>query len=480
MAEPDVQFAPAQAQRWNILGGFAAVTESPSARKELWGWAALSILALAVAGVFAALLALSRTPGVQDVFPWPLGFFKKGLVIHVVFSFVVWFLGVFGALTALATLRVSNGMPRAGSLGTISLWAAAAAVVLLFVPAFLDRGEATLNDYIPVIVDPLYYAGLGALGGSIALSVVRLLVNLPAAQGARDPVSVSVAMLGMIYGVALLCVWLAYGIAEKSGPSYIFNEDLFWGGGHALQFLNVGLLLVAWYVIGGLGLERPVIHPKLLRSAVLLLALLVLPMPFLYFAYPPYGEFHVQVFTDMQYGLAVPAVGFVLLVLRGMARQEGWTGLPWKDPAFLCFGLSVLTFGVGGILGLFVDGADTRTPAHYHGVIAGVNLAFMGLFYRFFLPLLGLAVRRGKALFAQIWLYGGGQVLAAIGLFLAGGYGAPRKTAGAAQGLEDLGAIIGMVLNGVGALIAVMGGIMFIWTIAAILLRSGNGKPHDV
>ena len=30
---------------------------------------------------------------------------------------------------------------------------------------------------------------------------------------------------------------------------------------------------------------------------------------------------------------------------------------------------------VGAFLGLFVDGADTRTPAHYHGVIAAIMLA---------------------------------------------------------------------------------------------------------
>jgi hypothetical protein len=54
---------------------------------------------------------------------------------------------------------------------------------------------------------------------------------------------------------------------------------------------------------------------------------------------------------------------------------------------------------------------------------------------------------------------------------MAGGYGAPRKTAGAAQGLEDLVPIIGLWMNGVGGLIAVIGGIMFIWTIARALIK---------
>ena len=66
-------------------------------------------------------------------------------------------------------------------------------------------------------------------------------------------------------------------------------------------------------------------------------------------------------------------------------------------------------------------------------------------------------------------------MLSCIGLFWAGGYGAPRKTADAAATLVD-GAVIGMYLNGVGALVAVIGGVMFIWTVIAALMRA----PQDV
>ena len=62
-------------------------------------------------------------------------------------------------------------------------------------------------------------------------------------------------------------------------------------------------------------------------------------------------------------------------------------------------------------------------------------------------------------------------MIASVGLFLAGGYGAPRKTAGDAQGLEEIGAIAGLYMNGLGALVAVIGGTMFIWVCARALLR---------
>ncbi len=71
-------------------------------------------------------------------------------------------------------------------------------------------------------------------------------------------------------------------------------------------------------------------------------------------------------------------------------------------------------------------------------------------------------------------MFGSGQLIACIGLFLAGGYGTPRKTAGVSQGLEAVGAKIGMYMNGIGALIAVIGGIMFIWMVSKALLKAPN------
>mgnify|MGYP005637200315 FL=1 len=187
--------------------------------------------------------------------------------------------------------------------------------------------------------------------------------------------------------------------------------------------------------------------------------------------YAPVHEKYWTMFTKFQYGLVLPAmlVGIPMLVDILQQRKIG-KGLQMRDPVLLCLLLSPVVFAVGGILGLFVDGGDTRTPAHYHGIIAGINLSFMGLFYGFFLPLLDRDLKPGKALYAQIYMFGGGQLVASVGLFLAGGYGTPRKTAGGAQGLEAIGAKIGMYMNGIGALIAVIGGVMFIWMVSKSLL----------
>jgi len=415
---------------------------SPSARNELRGWCGLALLSLAIAGVFALLLAISRVPNVQDVFPWPLQFFEKGLVIHVVFSFVVWFLSVMGGLGVIAIHRVQAGKPKMNWAGTVALWGGLIASVLLFVPGFMDRGEASLNNYVPVIIDPLYYAGLLVLAASIALTVIRLAVNLINREGAFEPVSQGTLIGGVMFILALVCFaisWLALGDGEVNGS---YNEDLFWGGGHLLQFLNTTLMLVSWYILGGIVFERPLVDPRFFRIILLMIFATSLVLPLLYLVYEPFSVDQREAFTLMQYGMAPPTLIMAGAMIATSARYHQEHGSwPWRNAAFLCLILSVVVFGIGGFLGLFVDGADTRTPAHYHGVIGGVNLAFMGLFFAFFLPLMERALETtretSKSILTLIWFYAIGQTFHSLGLFLAGGYGAPRKTAGDAQGLAS-------------------------------------------
>src|SRR6516225_11757069 len=88
-------------------------------RRELLGWAWLAVGALGVAGVFAFLLALSRVPGMDTARFWPIEFFYKGLVIHVVFSLAIWLLTIFAFLAARATLELAGDDMRAASLGRI-------------------------------------------------------------------------------------------------------------------------------------------------------------------------------------------------------------------------------------------------------------------------------------------------------------------------------------------------------------------------
>ncbi len=441
----------------------AAAAGSPA--RELKAWVLVAAAALGLAGVFALLLAISRIPGVEAVFPWPVGFFHKGLVIHVVFSFVVWFLAVFGALAALM-VPVQAGRQQHFGLGGLAAAGTAVAMPLLFVPALLDRGEATLNNYIPVIIDPLYYAGIALLFAAQGAVALRLLAAVRGARLSEQPATAAVAAAAMMLLLAVAAFGLALSFQAGVAPSHAFNEELFWGGGHILQFMNTALLIGAWVLLAAAMRGGRAMSTMVLLVALALLLFSVLPAPLLYFVFEPFSAAHTEAFTLLQYALGPPALLAAWAVLRALPRP--W---PWAQPAFLCLALSILLFVVGGFLGLFVDGADTRTPAHYHGVIAAVTLAFMGLFYVSFLPRLGCQPPPERWQRRQIHLFAWGQLFACLGLFAAGGHGAPRKVAGAAQGLDGLIPVIGLGMNGLGGLIAVIGGVIFVVLVLAALAR---------
>ena len=461
-----------------LLASYGDPLADPAARSELRGWCALAILSLAVAGVFALLLALSRTPGIQAWVPWPAAFFGKGLVVHVVFAFIVWFLAVLGAFLTLAAWRVADGRPPLAGAGRAGPVLAAIACVLLFVPALLDRGEPTLNNYVPAIIDPLYYAGLGVLALGLMLPVARLLAA-PVARLGLPPDDLSVAALGaaVVFCLALVCFGLAYGDLAGQVPSFAFNEELFWGGGHLLQFISTILMVGAWSTLARLTLAGEVLPARLVKGAIVFLILCALPAPVFYFVFPPFAAEQTLAFSGLLWALGPPTFIVAAAGVLVLGRRGKPAALPWRNPVFLSLVLSVGVFALGGVLGMFIDGADTRTPAHYHAVIAGVTLSFMGLFLGLFLPLLGRAPRPGRRLNVLVIAFAAGQTLACIGLFIAGGHGAPRKVAGAAQGLIDVGAIVGMSLNGVGALIAVTGGLLFIWVAGRALL--GRAPPVE-
>ncbi|MFO1152252.1 MAG: hypothetical protein U1E42_01120 [Rhodospirillales bacterium] len=445
---------------------------SPIIYREMAAWCGIAVAALGLAGVFALLLAVSRVPGTENVFPWPIGFFGKGLVIHVVFSFVVWFLAAFATLAAATLAEVSRPTP---SVMLAAPLAAAIGLPLLFIPALRDLGEATLNNYIPVIIDPLYYLGLLLTAAAVCGVALRLILGRPLAAWRTDPLGVACAAAGIAYLAALAAFGISWSELAGTPPDYAFNEHLMWGGGHLLQFVNTILVIVAWGMLARLATGEQGRWAIAIAGVSVGLATLSALALLLYGVYPAFSSPRMEAFTWLQYALGPAAAIVVASLAVGLPRP-----IPWHHPGLRCLGMSILIFTVGGVLGLFVDGADTRTPAHYHGMIAGVSLALMGVFLLVVLPMLGRRPASTRRTAWTLGLFGWGQLTASLGLFLAGGHGTPRKIAGEAQGLVDLPAHIGMALNGIGALIAIVGGILFVWTIAAALLQAPDNEKDTV
>jgi cytochrome c oxidase subunit 1 len=110
-----------------------------------------------------------------------------------------------------------------------------------------------------------------------------------------------------------------------------------------------------------------------------------------------------------------------------------------------------------------------RIPGHFHAtVVGGTTLAFMGLTY-YVIPLI---MRRDlwsrKLAQWQPYVYGSGLLLLIVGMMLAGDLGVPRRSwditaAGARLGTQFPPiADLALTLLGIGAIIAVAGGAMFV------------------
>jgi heme/copper-type cytochrome/quinol oxidase subunit 1 len=91
------------------------------------------------------------------------------------------------------------------------------------------------------------------------------------------------------------------------------------------------------------------------------------------------------------------------------------------------------------------------------------------------LPQLGYNRPYSKWARRQPWIYGIGQLMHVLGLAWSGGYGVQRKTAGAAQMLDQLPEIIGMRMMGLGGGIAIIGVVIFL----VIVLRTIKAGRQD-
>jgi cytochrome c oxidase subunit I len=459
------------AQTVTSLHRARSITGANSAvQRELIGWAWLAVGALAVAGVFALLLALSRIPGMEKTPFWPIDFFYKGLVIHVVFSLVIWLQGVFAFLISVATVKLAHDDMRAAALGRIGQGIVLFAFPCLFAPAFLEATQPALTNYIPIIRHPAYDIGLIALALGVLAPVIRLLINLPGRLASVAPLAVAMALGGFVYVLALICFAVATTLLAHNGE-LASREELFWGGGHVLQFVYAALMVTNWSILARMSLGEEAVDNRIFLTCVGLIALIAIAAPAFYLIFAPFSDHQREAFRFLQFGIAAPTLIFALaLVTRALRLARPW---PWRDPAFFALAMSLLLFALGGLMGFLIDGSDTRTPAHYHAVITAVSVSSAGMLLTYGVKELGKPPAPPRATRVLLGLYGGGQFVASIAMFVAGGYGALRKTPSGAGTLDTVAAA-GMAVHGIASIFTILGGAAFVIIAIRTLLRASR------
>jgi cytochrome c oxidase subunit I len=424
------------------------------------GWFFLGIFSLLASGIFSLLLVLSRTPTISEFIPW-IDFFHTALVVHVDLSVLIWFISFTAIFWSLGNQRPAQFLDRS------ALLLALLGTLMIVITPFSGQAHPIINNYIPVLNDSLFLSGLAMVGFGIAIISVRSLVfnTLPDLSSTQGVLKFAILLSVLTLIMTLLAQLYSYLSLPKIGNEQTYYEYLFWGSGHTLQFSHTILLLASWlWLSSAAGNSYPLKNGHYI-ALFLLCFLPVLITPVIYFSFPVLSPEHRINFTELMRFGGLTSLPLGLLIAF---KIFNWQALsPEQKPLRIAFVSSVVLFASGGVLGFMIKGVNVVIPAHYHGSIVGVTLAFMGMSY-LLLPVFGYKAPSGKWVNAQPIIYATGQMMHIIGLAWSGGYGVQRKTAGAAQGLDTLARKAGMGLMGLGGLIAIIGGVVFL----VIVLRA--------
>lgn len=436
---------------------------NPGLRRLAGGWLLLAVAALALSTLCALLLIGARTPLLA---PLAAGgeLFRRALVLHVGLAVLVWFLSAAAGLWTVA----------AGAAGGSARWCAlalaGAGVAAMLAPLALGSGAPLLANYLPVLDHPLFLAGLALFCCGVALCAACSLG--PLLRRLRGGPAWRLGALLSLVAAMLALLALAAGAAGAPGNHGQAGVDtLAWGPGHMLQFVHVIGLMCAWSMLAEQALGRPALGRRALAALLLLAFAPLLASAPIYAMHAPASAEFRRAFTLLMAFGAWPAAALLgLHLLRCLWRARAALA---GNPAALL--LSVLLFLLGCALGALIRADSTMVPAHYHGTVGAVTLAYMGLGYRL---LAACGGRAGTRLARwQPRLYGAGLLLLALGLAWSGTLGVPRKTLHIDVVVQYPAYFAAMGVAGLGGLLAICGAILFV---AAVLRGLPRAERNHV
>ncbi len=447
-----------------IANQFTLPVPESNARRLVIAWLHLGLAALVIGGLFTILVVLARTPYFQEIIPW-VDFFRTALVVHVNLTVLVWFLAFTGVFWSY------NSSARCRACGWAAVGLCAAGTLLIVVAPFTGESHPLMNNYVPVLQNPVFFAGLGVFGLGYCLLVIRSALTLfdsdnQTSGEASLRFGLFVAVVASLFALGALLLSF-FGI-DEGFEGLAYYDRLFWGSGHIIQFSHTQLLLVAWLWLATVsgGLLR--ISPRVALFLFILGLQPVLAAPVIYLAFDVSSGDHLFWFIQlMKYGGAIAAVPIGLAV--ALATLERWRPTPGYEIERNALLFSILLFGAGGFIGFMISGSTVTVPAHYHGSIVGITLAFMGVTYHL-LPQLGFDRVGGRLARWQPGIYGCGQLLHIVGLAWSGGYNVARKSTEVERGFEQ---VMGLRLMGLGGGLSIIGGILFL-LLVYLAMRKGR------
>jgi cytochrome c oxidase subunit 1 len=462
--------------------------------------AVVAVVFLAIGGLFGLLVALTRWPAVHFL---PADWFYLALTAHGLDVLLVWIIFFEMAVLYFAS-SVLLGSRLAGPRWAWTGFALMLVGALITNYAVL-RGDSSVmfTSYVPMMAHWSFYLGIilfavGALIGCFVFFGTLVVAKQEKTYEGSVPLvtfgaitAAIIAVFTIASGAIILIPTLLWSLGFISYIDPLVYKTIWWGMGHSSQQINVSAHVAVWYAIAAMTFGAKPLSEKVSRTAFLMYILfLQLASAHHMLVEPGFSSewkifntsyaMYLAVLGSMIHGLTVPGSIEAAQRARGYTKGmfEWLRKAPWGNPAFAGMFLSLVFFGfIGGISGVVMGTEQINlimhntlyVPGHFHGtVVAGTTLAFMAITY-YLVPLIFRRELMFKKL-AQWQPYVFGIGVAGISMFMmgAGTLGVARRhwdmTFADAQLPFDFpsAAFLMMGLNGMFAVLASLGGIMFI------------------
>ena len=484
--------------------------------------AVVAVVFLAIGGLFGLMVALTRW---QTIHLLPAEWFYLALTAHGLDVLLVWIIFFEVAILYFASAILLNSRLATPKLAWVAFALMLIGALVTNVAVLQGDSSVMFTSYPPMQANPNFYLGLilFAVGTLIAVAIFFATLVIAREEKTYEG-SIPLVTFGAVTA-AIIAVFTLTSGAIILIPTYLWSlgfisyidplmyKLVWWGMGHSSQQINVAAHVAVWYAIAALTLGVKPLSEKVSRTAFLMYILFLqlasahhlLVEPGLSSEWKVFNTsyaLYLAVLGSLIHGMTVPGA------IEAAQRKKGFTNgifewlrrAPWHNPAFAGMFMSLVMFGfLGGISGVVLGTEQINimlhntlyVPGHFHAtVVAGTTLAFMAITYLVLPLIFQREVVLPKVAQWQPYVFGVG--VAGISLFMmgAGTLGVSRRhwdinfTDAALSFDYPAAAFLMLGLNGLSALLAALGGIMYVVVVVGTVLfgkkcEDGPSKPLE-
>jgi cytochrome c oxidase subunit 1 len=470
------------------------------AEKIIKKHAVVAVVFLAIGGLFGLSVALTRWPAVHFL---PAEWFYLALTAHGADVLLFWIIFFEMALLFFCSSVLLNVRLATPKIANAAFWMMLAGAILANIAVLRGESSVMFTSYVPMQATWDFYTGLIVFAVGTLISVMVFFGTLVIAKEEKTyEGSVSLVTFGAIVaaiiavftlasGAIILIPTLLWSLGLISHIDPLLYKIIWWGMGHSSQQINMAAQVAIWYAIPAMLFGAKPLSEKVSRMAFLMYILFLQLASAHHLLVEPGVSSEWKIFNT-SYAMYLAVVGSMIhgMTIPGSIeaaqRRKGFNNgvfewlrkAPWSNPAFSGMFLSLVLFGfLGGISGVVMGVEQLNiimhntiyVPGHFHGtVVAGTTLAFMAITY----PIINLIFRKELIWpkIAQYQPYVFALGVAGISVFMmgAGTLGVARRHWDITFGDATLTfeyppmAMMMMSLNGMAAVLAAVGGAMFV------------------